>query len=71
MSINLTALGSKLAKYRMQLKESIAEVATATGIDAKRLEAVETGQPEPTGDEVLILADHYRCDFKFSSQTSK
>jgi hypothetical protein len=22
-------------------------------------------QTEPTGDEVLILADHYRCDFKF------
>lgn len=65
MAINLQILGSKLAKYRGQLKESIVEVASSTGIDAARLAAIEVGQAEPTGDEVLILADHYRCDFKF------
>ena len=65
MAIDLKSLGSKLAKYRGQLKESIIEVATATGIDAVRLTAIEAGQVEPTGDDVLILADHYRCDFKF------
>lgn len=65
MAINLQTLGSKLAKYRGQLKESITEVASSTGIDAVRLISIEAGQAEPTGDEVLILADHYRCDFKF------
>jgi Zn-dependent peptidase ImmA (M78 family) len=65
MSIDLKSLGSKLAKYRGQLKESIVEVATATGIDSARLTSLEAGQAEPTGDEILILADHYRCDFKF------
>lgn len=65
MAIDLQTLGNKLAKYRGQLKESIVEVATSTGIDAARLTAIEAGQAEPTGDEVLILADHYRCDFKF------
>ncbi len=65
MAIDLRTLGSKLAKYRGQLKESIVEVATSTGIDAARLTSVEAGHAEPTGDEVLILADHYRCDFKF------
>lgn len=65
MAIDLKSLGSKLANYRGQLKESIIEVATATGIDAARLIAIEAGQVEPTGDDVLILADHYRCDFKF------
>lgn len=65
MSIDRKSLSSKLAKYRGQLKESIAEVAAASGIDAKRLTAIEAGQTEPTGDEILILADHYRCDFKF------
>jgi transcriptional regulator with XRE-family HTH domain len=65
MSIDLESLGSKLAKYRAQLQESIAEVADATGIDTLQLAAVEAGQTEPTGDEILILADHYRCDFKF------
>lgn len=65
MSIDLKSLGSKLARYREQLKEPITEVASTTGIDTARLEAIEAGQIEPTGDEVLILADHYRCDFKF------
>jgi len=65
MSIDLKSLSSKLSKYRGQLRESIAEVAAASGIDAKRLTAIEAGQTEPTGDEILILADHYRCDFKF------
>lgn len=58
-------LGAKLAKYRDQLKESVAEVGALTGIDAGRLEQIEAGAAEPTGDEVLILADHFQCDFKF------
>lgn len=65
MAIDLLLLGSKLAKYREQLQESVFDVADATGINADRLEQIEGGQMEPTGDEVLILADHYRCDFKF------
>lgn len=65
MAINLPLLGSKLTKYREQLQESLAEVAGSTGIDPARLTKIETGQTEPTGDEILILADHYRCDFKF------
>ena len=45
--------------------ETHSDVALATGIDALRIASIEAGQTEPTGDEVLILADHYRCDFKF------
>jgi len=65
MPINLQALGSKLSKYRDQLTETLDEVAAATGIGAARLRSIERGEIEPTGDEVLILADHYHCDFKF------
>jgi Zn-dependent peptidase ImmA (M78 family) len=65
MAINLEALGSKLAKYRDQLTETLEEVAAATGIEVDRLRLIEQGSQEPTGDEVLILADHYRCDFKY------
>jgi len=65
MAIDLRLLGSKLAKYREQLQESFVDVANPTGIDAARLVQIENGQVEPTGDEVLILSDHYRCDFKF------
>lgn len=65
MAIDLCLLGSKLAKYREQLQESKIDVACSTGIDVARLAQIENGQIEPTGDEVLILSDHYRCDFKF------
>lgn len=65
MPVDLRLLGSKLGKYRNQLQESLLDVAGSTGIDAARLAHIEGGQTEPTGDEILILADHYRCDFKF------
>ena len=71
MAIDLRTLGSKLTRYRGQLKESIVEVASSTGIGAARLVAIEAGQTEPTGDEVLILADHYRCDLKFFISNEK
>jgi len=65
MAIDLLLLGSKFAKYREQLQESLTDVSGATGITVTRLSQIEDGQTEPTGDEVLILADHFRCDFKF------
>lgn len=65
MTIDLKSLGTKLAKYREMLEETVAEVASATGINAAHLAAIESGRFEPTGDDILILADHYRCDFKF------
>lgn len=36
MPIDLRTLGSKLAKYRGQLKETVVEDASSTGIDAAR-----------------------------------
>ncbi|SHN04342.1 Zn-dependent peptidase ImmA, M78 family [Duganella sacchari] len=65
MSINLQTLGNKLKGYRVQLAQSAADVAQATGIGGERLSAFETGQLEPSGDEILILADHFRCDFHY------
>lgn len=56
MAIDLKTLGSKLAKYRGQLKESIIEVASATAIGAARLTAIKGSLAEPTGDDVLPLA---------------
>ena len=64
MAIDLKSLGTKLSKYRELLMSSLDHVASSTGIDATRLQSIEFGQIEPTGDEVLILADFYRCDFK-------
>ncbi|MCS8153521.1 ImmA/IrrE family metallo-endopeptidase [Pseudomonas aeruginosa] len=63
--MNLQALGDKLQRYRIQLNRTVDEVAALTAIDVDRLARIESGELEPTGDEVLILADYYRCDFKF------
>lgn len=63
--MNLQALGDKLQRYRTQLQRSVDEVAAFTAINVERLNSIEKGAVEPTGDEVLILADYYRCDFKF------
>lgn len=65
MTINLTALGGKVRKYRIQMQESLPRVAEQTGIAEERLGRIEAGDVEPTGDEVLILADHFRCDFQY------
>lgn len=65
MTINLAMLGGKLKQYRDQLQETIAEVAEVTGISQTRLAELEEGRAEPTGDEILILADHFQCDFRY------
>ncbi|YAF98360.1 MAG: ImmA/IrrE family metallo-endopeptidase [Nodularia sp. CChRGM 3473] len=43
----------------------MAEVATDTGIRETILVALENGERQPTGDEVLIFADYYLCDYQF------
>lgn len=60
MAIDLVALGAKCRRLRNEILAMTPEVAaTRTGIDAKRLLGIEEGTIEPTGDEVLILADVY------------
>jgi Zn-dependent peptidase ImmA (M78 family) len=56
---------SKLRRYREQFEASHTEVAAATGIAESRLVQLEDVQATPTGDEVLILADYFKCDYKF------
>lgn len=65
MSIDLQMLGSKLRRYRDQVGASLDDVSTATGIPQHLLKDYEDACREPTGDEVLILADYYKCDYKF------
>lgn len=65
MSLDLQLLSSKLTRYRKQFDSSIDEVAAATGISVEALTDYEQARSEPTGDEILILADYYKCDYKF------
>jgi len=71
MSFDLHIMGSKLLRYRSQVEASLSEVSTATGISEDLLEDYEQGRRRPNGDEILILADYYKCDFKFFISNEK
>lgn len=64
MSLNLAVLGGKLAAYRRDISDTVEEVAAATGVAIERIAAIEAGEVEPNGDEILILSDYFRCDYK-------
>ncbi len=65
MTFDLISLAKKLKRYREQFQTSIEELSEVTGIDQEDLIAYEEGNKKPTGDEILILADFYKCDYKF------
>lgn len=71
MAIDLILVGSKIRRYREQLELSVNELSVATGIASESLELYEAGKREPTGDEILILADFFRCDYKFFISNEK
>ena len=64
-------MGDKLARYRSQFQYSLADVAGSTGISEDSLQEIEQGRKRPSGDEILILADFYKCDYKFFLSNEK
>ncbi|MFV0442141.1 MAG: XRE family transcriptional regulator [Planctomycetaceae bacterium] len=71
MSLDLGLLGSKLFRYRSQFQSSLDDVSAATGIPSEALASYENGSREPTGDHILILADFYKCDYRFFLSNEK
>jgi Zn-dependent peptidase ImmA (M78 family) len=71
MTFDLSLFSSKLKKYREQLKTSLDEVSAETGISTQDLATLEGAERRPTGDEVLILADYYQCDYQFFISNEK
>jgi Zn-dependent peptidase ImmA (M78 family) len=71
MPLDQQLLGQKLQRYRLQFSRSLSEVSEATGISAEKLEAYEAGASPPSGDEILIFADYYKCDYKFFISNEK
>lgn len=65
MTLHLPSFAEKVRRYREMFGESIDELSRATGISTPELTALEGAARTPTGDEVLILADHFLCDYKF------
>lgn len=65
MALDLTLFSNKLTRYCRQYLVEVYDVSLATGIDRDRLALLAEGKATPSGDEVLILADYFKCDFKF------
>lgn len=65
MSLDLNLLARKLIRHRENFLIAPEELSRKSGIPVERLSSFESGVLEPTGDEILILADVYRCDYKY------
>jgi len=65
MAFDTRMFGEKLRRYREQLQISLDEVAEKTGVVKSRLEDLESGLNEPTGDEILIFSDFYKQDYVY------
>lgn len=71
MPIDLVLFGPKLRGYRELLQLGVGEVSSGTGISEDRLQAYEGGTAAPSGDEILILADFFKCDYQFFISNEK
>ena len=65
MVLDLELFSSKLTRYCKQYLVDNTDITMSTGIPSKRLVLLMEGKAQPTGDEILILADYFKCDFKF------
>lgn len=64
MALDIQVLAKRLKRSR-EIQDIEADVVSqATGIASDRLNSIESGVARPTGDEVLILANYYHCDFR-------
>lgn len=71
MSLDRQMCSDKLRRYMSQLQVTADDVTQSTGISRDRMSAILTCATDPTGDEVLILADFFRCDYKFFISNEK
>ncbi len=69
MPFNRAAFADKLRRFKEHLAINDGEIAAGTGISESRLSILLAGTADPTGDEVLILADFFDCDYKFFNTT--
>jgi transcriptional regulator with XRE-family HTH domain len=65
MALDLGLLSNKLIKHRENFLLNLEELSQKSGITVDQLKSFEEGVLEPTGDEILILADVYLCDYKY------
>ena len=65
MAFTVREFGRKLSTIRIAFGQDREALALSSGIKADRLAVLEDGSAEPTGDEVLILADRFKKNFRY------
>lgn len=65
MAYDRVLISQKLLRSRNNMGLSKTEASRLAGIDISRIDALESGTVEPSGDEILILADVYKEDFRY------
>lgn len=65
MAFSAREFGRKLFTIRTAFGQDRNALAQSSGIEADRLAVLEDGSAEPTGDEVLILADRFKKNFRY------
>lgn len=65
MPIDLNEFAAKLLRCRTQLQLTVVEVAEATGLGVTKLQGFEAGSVQPSGDDILVVADFFACDYRF------
>jgi Zn-dependent peptidase ImmA (M78 family) len=65
MSFDRAAFADKIRRSMEHLGVDGNEVMVGTGIPEARFLILRAGSADPTGDEVLILADYFDSDYKF------
>ncbi len=65
MSFDRSVFVDKLARICDQLGVSFGELSEKTGIPFSRLNDLNEQRTDPTGDEILIIADFFKCDYNF------
>ncbi len=63
MPFSTQAFAQKLSNLRQSFGNSLNEITDATGIDINSLQAFESASAIPSGDDVLILSDYFKCEF--------
>lgn len=71
MTFDLKILANKLKRYRKQFQTSVEELSNFTGIPVAKLISYENAEQMPSGDDILILADYYKCDYNFFISNEK
>ncbi len=71
MAIELKTLGNKITQYRNLFSVSEQDLSQNTGIEIERLKQIENGKLEPSGDEILIIADFFKCDYNYFISNQK